>query len=175
LRNHAGRNQASSRTSGETWPRIARCGDQLPLQWASASAEIDTTHFPREGTRHFVQCVLFPPACRVNPASTPFRTASGTFGRQPPPRDGGGLKRRAIFRDDADRADFVVRVAALFKDTGLTVYAWCAPPEPCPPLGPCQNAPVGPRYTELPRCALRDRPARREFVIRGLAKQLTLR
>ncbi len=34
-----------------------------------------------------------------------------------------GLKRRAIFRDDVDRADFVARLAALVPATGLTVYA----------------------------------------------------
>jgi len=39
-----------------------------------------------------------------------------------------GLERRAIFRDDVDRADFVARVAALVPATGLTVYAWALLP-----------------------------------------------
>jgi putative transposase len=39
-----------------------------------------------------------------------------------------GLERRPVFRDDADRADFVGRLAALVRDTGLTVYAWALLP-----------------------------------------------
>jgi REP element-mobilizing transposase RayT len=39
-----------------------------------------------------------------------------------------GIERRAIFRDDTDRADFVGRVAALVPATGLTVYAWALLP-----------------------------------------------
>jgi len=35
-----------------------------------------------------------------------------------------GIERTAIFRDDADRADFIVRLAALAKDGALSVYAW---------------------------------------------------
>ena len=35
-----------------------------------------------------------------------------------------GLERRAIFRDDADRAEFVARLAALAAAGALTVYAW---------------------------------------------------
>src|SRR5512136_1292480 len=35
-----------------------------------------------------------------------------------------GLERRAIFRDDQDRADFVARLRALAEEGGLTVYAW---------------------------------------------------
>ena len=35
-----------------------------------------------------------------------------------------GLERRAIFRDDPDRADFVTRVAALAEAGAWTVYAW---------------------------------------------------
>ena len=34
-----------------------------------------------------------------------------------------GIERRAIFRDDADRADCEARLAALVQDIGLTVYA----------------------------------------------------
>jgi putative transposase len=34
-----------------------------------------------------------------------------------------GIERRALFRDDTDRADFVGRLAALVAATGLTVYA----------------------------------------------------
>jgi REP element-mobilizing transposase RayT len=39
-----------------------------------------------------------------------------------------GLERRAIFRDDADRADFVARLAALADAGALTVYAWALLP-----------------------------------------------
>ena len=39
-----------------------------------------------------------------------------------------GLDRRPIFRTDADRADFVRRLAALVDATGLTVYAWALLP-----------------------------------------------
>jgi REP element-mobilizing transposase RayT len=39
-----------------------------------------------------------------------------------------GLKRRVIFRDDQDRADFVARLAALTAQGALTVYAWALLP-----------------------------------------------
>ena len=39
-----------------------------------------------------------------------------------------GWERRAIFRDDADRADFVARLAALAEAGALTVYAWALLP-----------------------------------------------
>ena len=39
-----------------------------------------------------------------------------------------GLERRAIFRDDTDRADFVARLAARAEAGGLTVYAWALLP-----------------------------------------------
>ena len=39
-----------------------------------------------------------------------------------------GLERRAIFRDDQDRADFVVRLAALAEAGAWTVYAWALLP-----------------------------------------------
>src|SRR3990172_2456581 len=35
-----------------------------------------------------------------------------------------GIERRAIFRDDADRADFVGRLAALAERGALQIYAW---------------------------------------------------
>jgi len=34
-----------------------------------------------------------------------------------------GLERRAIFRDDTDRADFVARLTRLAAQGALTVYA----------------------------------------------------
>jgi hypothetical protein len=68
--------------SGGTLPRIARCVDQLPLHGVSASTEFGPTHFAREGTRQFVQYLLFAPPI-------PVRTASEAFGRQPPARNGG--------------------------------------------------------------------------------------
>jgi REP element-mobilizing transposase RayT len=40
-----------------------------------------------------------------------------------------GLERRAIFRDDADRAAFVSRVAALAEAMAWTVYAWALLPD----------------------------------------------
>ena len=39
-----------------------------------------------------------------------------------------GIERRALFRDEGDRADFVARLAALVPATGLTVYAWALLP-----------------------------------------------
>ncbi len=39
-----------------------------------------------------------------------------------------GLERRAIFRDDADRAEFVGRLAALAEAGALTVLAWACLP-----------------------------------------------
>jgi REP element-mobilizing transposase RayT len=39
-----------------------------------------------------------------------------------------GSERRAIFRDDRDRTDFVTRVAALAEAGTLTVYAWALLP-----------------------------------------------
>lgn len=39
-----------------------------------------------------------------------------------------GIERRALFRDDADRTDFVERLAALVPATGLAVYAWAQLP-----------------------------------------------
>ncbi len=39
-----------------------------------------------------------------------------------------GLERRAIFRDDQDRVDFVARLAALAAQGALTVYAWALLP-----------------------------------------------
>ena len=39
-----------------------------------------------------------------------------------------GIERRAIFRDDTDRADFLGRLAALVSATGLSVYAWALLP-----------------------------------------------
>ncbi|MGE5849055.1 MAG: transposase [Candidatus Methylomirabilota bacterium] len=39
-----------------------------------------------------------------------------------------GIERRAIFREDADRTDFVTRVAALATAGAWTVYAWALLP-----------------------------------------------
>ncbi len=39
-----------------------------------------------------------------------------------------GLERRALFRDDTDRADFVARLARLAAQGALTVYAWALLP-----------------------------------------------
>jgi REP element-mobilizing transposase RayT len=39
-----------------------------------------------------------------------------------------GIERRAIFRDDADRGDFVARLAALAEAGALTVLAWACLP-----------------------------------------------
>jgi REP element-mobilizing transposase RayT len=39
-----------------------------------------------------------------------------------------GLERRALFRDDTDRADFVARLARLAAQRALTVYAWALLP-----------------------------------------------
>src|SRR3990172_7539602 len=42
-----------------------------------------------------------------------------------------GIERRAIFRDDRDRADFLRRLAALAAGGALTVYAWALLPNHC--------------------------------------------
>ena len=39
-----------------------------------------------------------------------------------------GIERRAIFRDDRDRADFVRRLAGLVQAGAWTVYAWALLP-----------------------------------------------
>jgi REP element-mobilizing transposase RayT len=39
-----------------------------------------------------------------------------------------GIERRPIFRDDADRADFVARLAELAQHGAVTVYAWALLP-----------------------------------------------
>jgi len=39
-----------------------------------------------------------------------------------------GLERRAIFREDADREDFLARLAGLAEAGALTVYAWALLP-----------------------------------------------
>ena len=39
-----------------------------------------------------------------------------------------GIERTALFHDDADRADFVARVAPLAERGALTVYAWALLP-----------------------------------------------
>jgi len=39
-----------------------------------------------------------------------------------------GIERRTIFRDAADREDFLARLARLVTDTGLAVYAWALLP-----------------------------------------------
>ncbi len=39
-----------------------------------------------------------------------------------------GLERRALFRDDRDRADFVQRLAALAAAQAVAVYAWALLP-----------------------------------------------
>jgi REP-associated tyrosine transposase len=39
-----------------------------------------------------------------------------------------GLERRALFRDDRDRADLLVRLAAVVERGGVRVLAWALPP-----------------------------------------------
>ncbi len=39
-----------------------------------------------------------------------------------------GIERRALFRDDTDRADFLARLAPLAAQGALTVYAWALLP-----------------------------------------------
>lgn len=45
-----------------------------------------------------------------------------------------GIERRAIFRDEPDRVDFVARLAALAEQGALTVYAWAHLPNHAHPL-----------------------------------------
>lgn len=53
-----------------------------------------------------------------------------------------GIERRAIFRDDQDRADFVARLAALAEQGALTVYAWALLPNHAHLLVRTGNRPV---------------------------------
>jgi hypothetical protein len=46
-----------------------------------------------------------------------------------------GLERRTIFRDDADREDFLGRLAALAEAGALTVCAWALLSSPPPGAG----------------------------------------
>ena len=39
-----------------------------------------------------------------------------------------GIERMTIFRDDADRADFIARLSSLAESGALTVYAWALLP-----------------------------------------------
>ena len=55
-----------------------------------------------------------------------------------------GLERRAIFRDDADRADFVGRLAALAEAGAFVILAWaCLPKHARIPLR-CRRPRTGP-------------------------------
>ncbi len=67
----------------------------------------------------------------------PFRSSSGTFGSALRPESSTGvlhhvmvrgIERRAIIRTDADREDFVARLAALAEAGAVTVYAWALLP-----------------------------------------------
>jgi|WetSurMetagenome_2_1015567.scaffolds.fasta_scaffold01498_12 hypothetical protein len=83
-------------------------------------------------------------------------------------------KLRAIFPEEPDRTDILVRLAGLVEAGPLTVYAWVLLPNHGHLLvrtGTCLS--VG--DAELPRPALRSHPARGDSVFRELAKQRTLR
>jgi REP element-mobilizing transposase RayT len=64
-----------------------------------------------------------------------------------------GLERRTIFRDDADREDFVVRLAALAEAGALTVYAWALLPNHAHLLVRTGTRNTGREYGTLPCCA----------------------
>jgi len=53
-----------------------------------------------------------------------------------------GIERRAIFRDDQDRVDFVARLATLAEQGALTVYAWALLPNHAHLLVRTGNRPV---------------------------------
>jgi REP element-mobilizing transposase RayT len=53
-----------------------------------------------------------------------------------------GIERRAIFRDDQDRTDFVARLGALTAQGALTVYAWALLPNHAHLLVRTGNRPV---------------------------------
>src|SRR3990172_1842260 len=60
-----------------------------------------------------------------------------------------GLERRAIFRDDRDRAEFARRLAALAASGALTVYAWALLPNHGHLLVPSRAPPPPPRLPAL--------------------------
>jgi len=69
------------------------------------------------------------------------------------------MERRTIFRDEADRADFVARLATNVTGTGLTVYAWALLPNhahllghPGRPLAPY----LGVQPAAIPKAARRS-------------------
>jgi hypothetical protein len=50
-----------------------------------------------------------------------------------------GLERGVIFTDDADREDFIARLAHLAEQGGLTVYAWALLPNHAHLLAPVRE------------------------------------
>ena len=60
-----------------------------------------------------------------------------------------GIERRAVFRDDADRADFVGRLAALAEAGAFTVYAWALLPNHAHLLVRTGNRPLPRRMRSL--------------------------
>ena len=66
-----------------------------------------------------------------------------------------GIERRAIFRDDTDRADFVARLGRAGGAGGLHRLRLGPPPEPRPPPGPDRAAARSPRSMREPPHGLR--------------------
>lgn len=60
-----------------------------------------------------------------------------------------GIERTAIFRDDADRADLMARLAALTERGALIVYAWALWPTHAHPLAD-GHAPVTAQHADPP-------------------------
>jgi hypothetical protein len=61
-----------------------------------------------------------------------------------------GIERQRIFQDDADREDFVQRVAGLVDAAALTVYAWAVVAESLPSVSPDGPPAPGPEYVFAP-------------------------
>ena len=55
-----------------------------------------------------------------------------------------GLERRAIFRNDADRTDLVLRLAGLAEHGAFTVYGWALRPNHAPLLARTGTRPLAP-------------------------------
>ena len=72
-----------------------------------------------------------------------------------------GLERRAIFRNDADRTDLVLRLAGLAEHGAFTVYVWALRPNHASLLVRTGIRPLAPVLGPAPECPPRRRRRRR--------------
>jgi len=66
-----------------------------------------------------------------------------------------GLERRAIFRNDADRTDIILRLAGFAEHGAFTVYAWALRPNHAPLLVRTETRPLAPVLGVRPQNAHR--------------------